>query len=101
MKKYEHITKNENILNEQIEKLGELENLLKYFEEYFNEYESLLNYYYSDERSQDLQDDEQHLIPDDLPRGVLSEDGIYNFIIDYRETAIHMLEVATKMLKEQ
>ena len=38
----------------------------------------LSEYYESDEWKQDFADDEAGLLPKDLKRGVLSEDGIWN-----------------------
>ena len=49
-----------------------------------NWYKDLLNYlityYQSDLWKYDYQMDELGLLPSDLKRGILSEDGIYNFI---------------------
>ncbi len=42
-------------------------------------------YYGSAEWKQDFADDEAGLLPGDLPRGVLSEDGIYNLLERFRE----------------
>ena len=42
-------------------------------------------YYTSDEWKRDFADDEKELLPKKLPRGVLSEDGIYNLLDSYRE----------------
>ena len=58
----------------------------------FDEYEAaqkpvqeLSAYYGSDTWKQDLEDDRQGLLPQDLKRGVLSEDGIWNLLEDWRE----------------
>ncbi len=100
MKNYEHITKYENTMVEHQAKLQELSEILKYLKEHQDDYKALLNYYYySEERNQDLEDDEKHLIPEDLKRGVLSEDGVYNLSHEYRESAIEMMEVALEMIK--
>ena len=40
----------------------------------------LAEYYASDEWRQDFADDEAGLLPKDLKRGVLSEDGIWNIL---------------------
>ena len=40
----------------------------------------LAEYYASDEWKQDFADDEAGLLPKDLKRGVLSEDGIWNLL---------------------
>ena len=42
-------------------------------------------YYGSDEWKQDFHYDEMGLLPPDLKRGVLSEDGIWNLLSDARE----------------
>lgn len=44
-------------------------------------------YYESDDWKQDFAADEAGLLPQDLRRGVLSEDGIYNALEAYREWA--------------
>ena len=46
----------------------------------------LSEYYGSKEWKQDYADDEAGLLPKDLKRGVLSEDGIWNLLSDCQET---------------
>ena len=46
---------------------------------------ALESYYGSDEWKQDFHDDEMGLLPPDLKRGVLSEDGIWNLLSDASE----------------
>ena len=46
----------------------------------------LSEYYGSKEWKQDYADDEAGLLPKDLKRGVLSEDGIWNLLSDWQET---------------
>lgn len=41
-------------------------------------------YYASEEWKQDFEADEAGLLPEKLPRGVLSEDGLYELLEDYR-----------------
>lgn len=61
---------------------------------------SILDEYYgSDEWKQDFADDEAGLLPADLKRGVLSEDGIWNLLTDSRELNIRMLETVVQILK--
>ena len=55
---------------------------------------SLSEYYNSKEWKQDYADDEADKLPKDLKRGVLSEDGIWNLLSDWRE-----LEVRFRSLK--
>ena len=63
-----------NALAEALEKYGnELDNI--------NE---LSNYYESSEWLRDFEDDEAGLIPEDIDRGALSEDGIYDLLTDQK-----------------
>ena len=59
------------------ENADKLQNLISELEEYYT----------SDEWKQDFADDEAGLLPKKLPRGVLSEDGIYNLLEEYREVS--------------
>ena len=47
--------------------------------------DELSDYYKSQQWKQDFEADENGMLPKDLKRGVLSEDGIYDLIDDYRE----------------
>ena len=44
-------------------------------------------YYTSDAWKQDFASDEAGLLPEKLKRGVLSEDGIYNLLEEFREVS--------------
>ena len=47
---------------------------------------AMLNEYYgSSEWHKDFDDDRAGLLPEGLKRGVLSEDGLWNLLADYRE----------------
>lgn len=98
-KKYEHITRMENIMMRQEETIWKLEAVLKELDEEQADYEALYAYYYSDQRNQDLEDEEKHRIPENLHRGVLSEDEVYNLFLDSRDAALHMAETALRILK--
>ncbi len=52
----------------------------------------------SEEWKQDYHDDEAGRLPSDLPRGVLSEDAVWNLLADCRELNIKMLEVVASSL---
>lgn len=85
MEKYNHISYFENILNEQSDLVASLHALVQELKDKKPAYDELIDYYYSAQREQDLTDDEQGLIPQDLKRGVLSQDAIYNLMVDYQE----------------
>lgn len=55
---------------------------------------ALDEYYQSPQWKQDYADDEAGLLPGDLKRGVLSEDGIYNLIEEYKALAEEAAEEA-------
>jgi hypothetical protein len=66
---------------------------LDQFEAAKNDIDTLNTYYGSSEWKEDFDADQQNLLPKDLKRGVLSEDGLWNLLEDYRELK--------KRLKEQ
>ena len=53
---------------------------------------ALKSYYDSDEWKKDFADDEQGVLPQDLKRGVLSEDGLWNLLEDARVLKERILE---------
>lgn len=55
---------------------------------------ALDEYYGSDVWRQDFADDEAGLLPADLKRGVLSEDGIWNLLTDVNELNHRLKEMA-------
>lgn len=84
---------------ERIEKMEALfDELLEAFEERGYEilFDDLLNknlsvlteYYEGGEWMSDYELDEQGLLPNDLKRGILSEDGFYNFLFELEESKI-------------
>lgn len=99
MEKYAHIEKMEDILVSHEDMLQKLGGLLDTLEASQKDYTALIEYYYSDQRNQDLQDEENNLIPKTMRRGVLSEDEIFDLVGDYRDTALRMAEIAIGMLK--
>ena len=59
---------------------------------------ALNEYYGSDEWRQDFDDDASGLLPANLKRGVLSEDGIWNLLSDYRELMGRLQQTAAEAL---
>ena len=60
-----------------------LETAVDSFEEAEDSFLALQYYYESPQWRMDLEADEAGLLPQDLHRGVLSEDGIYNLLEEY------------------
>ena len=63
----------------------ELSAALENYEAIQEDIAALEQYYGSEVWKQDYADDEAGLLPADLKRGVLSEDGIWNLLEDARE----------------
>ena len=99
MKQKERIERFEAILNKSAELIKEVEIALDNLEKYENDYDELIKYYYSKNWTKDKEDFEKDLISDVESAYVLTEDGIYDMMTSSSGTAIHMLELATKMLK--
>lgn len=95
MQRIEEMEKN---LHHQVEMLRQLEEVAKAYEASQSEYQDLQDYYYSDQYMQDF-DAAGRGEFDKIPAGILSEDAIYNLIMDRQQVAISLLELATKMLK--
>ena len=70
----------ETRLNRAVHCLNQLEEALEQFEAVQEDIRILSAYYESPQWREDFEADEAHLLPADLPRGVLSEDGIYNVL---------------------
>ena len=87
--------KEENILNEAMERIRRMEELFDRLQSAFpaekdknwfqESLQKLIQYYESKLWRQDFELDEQGLLPVGLKRGILSEDGIYNFLSDVQE----------------
>ncbi len=65
--------------------LKRLSSALDKYDETKEDIAVLSAYYASNDWKQDFADDEAGRLPKDLKRGVLSEDGIWNLLEEYRE----------------
>ena len=101
MKQKERIEKMEKILSNSSKLLEELEEILDKLEKDSKNQDELIKYYYSNNWIKDKEDFEKDLISDVERAHVLTEDGIYDMMTSSSGTAIHMLELATKILKRQ
>lgn len=98
-KRLENITKMENILNRTDELISEMEKLLEKWEQNQQDFNDLMNYYTGEERGKDLEDDRLKIIPQDLPRGVLSEDGVFDTYGNRKDLSIKMIKVGVAGLE--
>ena len=94
-------------IREMERRLDEAATAVQGLEEALDRYEAVMEgmtaleaYLGSEEWIQDLADDEKGLLPQDLKRGVLSEDGIWNLLEDNRDIVMRMKYLSDKLLKE-
>ena len=98
-KRLENITKMEKILNRTDELITEMEKLLEMWEQNQQDFNELMNYYNSEERGRDLEDDRLKIIPQDLPRGVLSEDAVFDTYRNRKDLLIKMIKLGVAGLE--
>ena len=84
MTRIERITHMESLLDKSTEVIARLEQALKDFAALQPDIAELEAYYTSPQWRKDFEADEAGKLPKDLKRGVLSEDGIWNVLEDYR-----------------
>jgi hypothetical protein len=85
MEQTERIRQMEQRLEKSAAAVMELSAALDKYESVQEDIKALDAYYGSEDWKQDFADDEAGLLPADLKRGVLSEDGIWNLLSDARE----------------
>jgi hypothetical protein len=99
MNQIERIKQMETILDEAAEALEDLSKALERYESLQADMTELSDYYGSAEWRQDLAADEAGELPSDLRRGVLSEDGIYDLLMEDREMTLRLLQAAVAALE--
>lgn len=90
----------EQCLDQATEALAQTEAALNAFKAAQPAIAMLAAYLGSDDWREDLAADERGLLPPNLKRGVLSEDGIWNLLESNRELLQQMQELATQGLKD-
>jgi len=85
MEQIERIKQMELRMERAAKAVMELSAALENYEAVQEDIAALERYYGSEEWKQDYADDEAGLLPADLKRGVLSEDGIWNLLSDASE----------------
>ena len=99
MEQIERIREMENCLDASENAIRELSEALSAFEAVQPMYGKLSEYYGSDLWMQDYEDDEAGKLPRDLKRGVLSEDAVYDLIMENRELLVRMLNLVAGALE--
>jgi hypothetical protein len=85
MEQIERIKQMELRMERAVKAVTELSAALENYEAVQEDIAALERYYGSEKWKQDLAADEARLLPANLKRGVLSEDGIWNLLSDVRE----------------
>ena len=99
MNRVERIMQMEDCLDTSTEAVRKLGEALNEYEAAQKQYKKLSDYYGSAQWMRDYEADEAGKLPRDLKRGVLSEDAVYDLIIENRELVIRMLKLATGALE--
>ena len=90
MEQLERIKHMEDILDRSKQVIFELEEALGKYKDICKELAELEAYYESDTWKQDFADDEAGKIPQNMKRGVLSEDAVYN-LLSYHDELVEEL----------
>lgn len=98
MEQLTRIREMERRLEEATTAVRQMEEALERYEAAQEAVERLAGYLDSEDWRRDFADDEKGLLPQDLKRGVLSEDGIWNLLDNNRELATRMRELSDKIL---
>lgn len=85
MEQIKRIKQMERRMNRASKAIKKLSEALDKYKEVQKDIAALSNYYDSDDWRQDFLDDESGRLPQDMKRGVLSEDGIWNLLSDDKE----------------
>jgi hypothetical protein len=96
MEQIERIKTMEQHLDRASQAVMKLSAALDDYAEVLTSIRELEKYYGSDDWKQDFADDEQGLLPQDLKRGVLSEDGIWNVLTDNQDLHARMKTIVSK-----
>lgn len=96
----ERVSRMEAILDAHAALLVRLGDAIDAFEAGQADYQLLRDYYCSEDYLADVDVDAAGGLPDDLKRGVLSEDATFELIGDNLQAAIRMLEVATAVVRD-
>ena len=99
MTRIERIQAMEALLDETSDAVEALANALEEYAAVQAKIRRLSRYYGSDQWYDDRAVDDAGRLPEDLKRGVLTEDLVYDVITGNRDNAIRMLEVGTEILK--
>ena len=99
-KQLNRIKRMESYLDEMTLAVKELSGALEKYEKFEKKYYKLENYYGSSDWMDDFEADEAGLLPVDFKRGVLSEDALYNLIIEHKELMTRMQRAVLRSMEK-
>ena len=99
-KQLDRIKRMESYLDEAEHAVKELSNALEKYEKMEKKYYKIGKYYGSSDWMNDFEADEEGLIPAEIKRGVLSEDAVYNLIIEHKELMTRMQRAVLRSMEE-
>ncbi len=100
MKRTERIEMMEQALDASSAAVKKLSEAMDEYERAQKAIKSLFDYYGSVLWMQDYEADEAGKLPEDLPRGVLSEDAVYDLITEHRELMARLSKAVTATLEK-
>ena len=100
MNQIERITIMEQYLDTAKAALKTYSEALREYREIQPKLRKLAEYYSGEDWRNDFEDDSAGILPSELKRGVLSEDGVYNLLIDNTELQSETLEVIAEILRD-
>lgn len=92
------ISEMENFLNEAESFLVEAEQFLEKWQAFLPKMKTLEHYYFGGKWRHDYDAYSEGKIPEDMPCGVLSEDGVFNASVGHHGLAIEFLKIVAKVL---
>lgn len=96
MQQIERIQAMEQAMQESSAAVTALSDAVEQYRRVLPQLKQLESYYISAQWQQDFADDEAGKLPADLPRGVLSEDGVYNLLTDQQELLDDLRELLAR-----
>ena len=99
MDRIQRITEMEKACDDVTAAIRALSDAAARYEKLQGSYRKLSAYYGSARWRGDLEADEKGLLPSELKRGVLSEDGLYDLMTENRELAVRLLRLAARTVE--
>lgn len=98
-KEIEEVKKYESILNKQLDLIDKLNKTIDEFKKNKKDYIKLRDYYNSEQYFEDLAKDKNGEYPEDLPRGIFSEDAVFDLFGEQFNIGIKMAETGLDTIK--